>query len=112
MRVSPPLQELLRVTARLSDMPAYTFEALNPQGRTEQGVVEADSERAARSQLRTQGLLPLNLLRRGRAPSPCRATSCCGSARVFGRTDLVVWTRQLASLVAAGLPLERAHSPP
>ena len=42
-------------------MPAYTFEALNPQGRTEQGVVEADSERAARSQLRTQGLVPLSV---------------------------------------------------
>ncbi len=88
-------------------MPAYTFEALNPQGRTEQGVVEADSERAARSQLRTQGLLPLSLS----AVTAAKARPgdiVLWQPRTFSRTDLVVWTRQLASLVAAGLPLERS----
>ena len=43
-------------------MPAYSYAALNAQGHTEQGVVEADSERAARSQLRSQALVPLKVL--------------------------------------------------
>ena len=88
-------------------MPAYSYAALNAQGRTEQGVVEADSERAARSQLRSQALVPLKVLAVA-APQARPGDIVLWSARVFSRTDLVVWTRQLASLVAAGLPLERA----
>jgi general secretion pathway protein F len=88
-------------------MPAYSYAALNAQGRTEQGVVEADSERAARSQLRTQALVPIKVLPVA-APQARPGDIVLWSARVFSRTDLVVWTRQLASLVAAGLPLERA----
>ena len=88
-------------------MPAYSYAALNAQGRTEQGVVVADSERAARSQLRTQALVPIKVLPVA-APQARPGDIVLWSARVFSRTDLVVWTRQLASLVAAGLPLERA----
>ena len=88
-------------------MPAYSYAALNAQGRTEQGVVEADSERAARSQLRTQALVPIKVLAVA-APKTRPGDIVLWSVRVFSRTDLVVWTRQLASLVAAGLPLERA----
>jgi general secretion pathway protein F len=88
-------------------MPAYSYAALNAQGRTEQGVVEADSERAARSLLRTQALVPIKVLPVA-APQARPGDIVLWSARVFSRTDLVVWTRQLASLVAAGLPLERA----
>ena len=88
-------------------MPAYSYAALNAQGRTEQGVVEADSERAARSQLRSQALVPLKVLPVA-APQARPGDIVLWTARVFSRTDVVVWTRQLASLVAAGLPLERA----
>jgi general secretion pathway protein F len=88
-------------------MPAYSYAALNAQGRTEQGVVEADSERAARSQLRSQALVPLKVLAVA-APKARPGDIVLWTARVFSRTDVVVWTRQLASLVAAGLPLERA----
>ena len=88
-------------------MPAYSYAALNAQGHTEQGVVEADSERAARSQLRTQALVPIKVLPVA-APKARPGDIVLWTARVFSRTDVVVWTRQLASLVAAGLPLERA----
>ncbi len=88
-------------------MPAYSYAALNAQGRTEQGVVEADSERAARSQLRSQALVPIKVLPVA-APQARPGDIVLWTARVFSRTDVVVWTRQLASLVAAGLPLERA----
>ena len=40
-------------------MPAFSFEALDPEGRTAKGVVEADSARSARSLVRARGLVPL-----------------------------------------------------
>jgi type II secretory pathway component PulF len=40
-------------------MPAFRFEAIDQAGKSQKGVLDADSARAARSQLRTQGLTPL-----------------------------------------------------
>ncbi len=86
-------------------MPAYRYEAIDADGKAAGGLVEADNAKAARSQLRGRGLVPLDV-----AP-----VSAAGGAaaqrftrRVFGPTTLAVWTRQLAGLVASGLPLERA----
>ena len=87
-------------------MPAYTFEALDAQGKARSGVLEAENAKAARSQLRTQGLVPLGVS--ALAASVQTAGASRWSRRVFGTTGLAVWTRQLAGLVGAGLPLERA----
>lgn len=87
-------------------MAAYTFEALTTLGKSEHGVVEADSERNARNQLRAQGLVPL-VLHMVTTQKKRTGDIVLWQSRVFSRTDLVVWTRQLASLVSAGLPLER-----
>ena len=40
-------------------MPAYSFEALDPHGQTRRGVLEADTAKHARSQLRSQDWGPL-----------------------------------------------------
>ena len=88
-------------------MPAYSFEALQPDGKPRKGVLEADTARAARAQLRAQGLAPLQV----EAISAGDAQKAQGTAqrqRAFNSTQLAVWTRQLAGLIAAGLPLERA----
>ena len=90
-------------------MPAFTFEALDAQGQTRKGILEADNARAARSQLRTQALVPLQV-------EPVAAGQSKGSASVsswltrpvFNSTSLAVWTRQIAGLVSSGLPIERA----
>ncbi len=42
-------------------MPAYAFEALDDQGATRKGLVEADSVKAARGMLRAQSLIPLQV---------------------------------------------------
>ena len=89
-------------------MPAYSFEALDPQGQMRRGVLEADTARTARSQLRAQDLVPLKV-------EPVQRTSSglntvIWESKVFGSTALAVWTRQLSGLVNAGLPLERALS--
>ena len=87
-------------------MPAYKFEALDADGRAKSGLVEADNAKAARSQLRAQGLVPLEVTQVAQAASD--ALSARFTRRVFTSTTLSVWTRQLAGLVASGLPLERA----
>ena len=87
-------------------MPAYTYQALDDAGKAQTGVLEAENAKAARSQLRTQGLVPLSVA--ALAASVQTAGTSRWARRVFGSTGLAVWTRQLAGLVGAGLPLERA----
>ena len=87
-------------------MPAYRFEAVDAAGATRSGVLEGDTAKAVRAQLRAQALVPL-------AVQPVEVAAAPGpGARwrrpVFGAAGLAVWTRQLAGLVGAGLPLERA----
>jgi general secretion pathway protein F len=89
-------------------MPAYAFEALDPQGQTRRGVLEADTARAARSQLRAQDWVPLKVDPVQRQSSGLNTV--IWESKVFSHTALAVWTRQLAGLVSAGLPLERALS--
>jgi len=94
-------------------MPAYTFEALDAQGATQKGLIDADTARAARTQLRARGLVPLQV-----EPAAASAAGASGqglrrelwASKAFNATGLMVWTRQLAGLVLAGMPLERALS--
>lgn len=97
-------------------MPAYSFEALDAQGQTRKGVLEADTAKAARGLLRAQALVPLLVapVGTGTAGSAAANESRFGlnttlfASRVFNTTALAIWTRQLAGLVSSGLPLERA----
>jgi general secretion pathway protein F len=87
-------------------MPAFKFEALNAAGKTTTGLIEADTARAARSQLRAQSLVPLEVTQIASAGTHGKGLQF--TRRVFSSTTLAVWTRQLAGLVGSGLPLERA----
>ncbi|NML13476.1 type II secretion system inner membrane protein GspF [Azohydromonas caseinilytica] len=90
-------------------MPAYRFEALDANGKTSTGLLDADNARAARAQLRAQALVPLQVQPvAGGAGGGAPAGMARWRGRVFGSTALTVWTRQLAGLVSSGLPLERA----
>jgi general secretion pathway protein F len=92
----------------IASMPAYSFEALDPQGQTRRGVLEADTARHARSQLRAQDWVPLKIDLQQAAKTGLQTV--IWESKVFGNDALAVWTRQLAGLVGAGLPLERALS--
>ena len=89
-------------------MPAFSFEALDDQGQTRKGVLEADTAKAARSQLRAQALVPLTVQAVGEGSASGPASSAWFTRPVFNATALAIWTRQLAGLVSSGLPLERA----
>lgn len=89
-------------------MPAYSFEALDTHGQTRRGVLEAETARAARSQLRAQALVPLQVVPVQRESSGLNTV--IWESKVFSATALTVWTRQLSGLVNSGLPIERALS--
>lgn len=84
-------------------MEAFRYEALDAAGRTVQGVVQADTPRQARAQLRAQGLLPseLSAVRsRDQARRPWQ--------RGLSSNELSLATRQLATLLASGLTVEQS----
>jgi general secretion pathway protein F len=94
-------------------MPVYSFEAISAAGDTRKGVIEADSAKAARGQLRAQALVPLKVepvSAQKDAAGHANAGRTWRQRRVFNATALAIWTRQLAGLVSSGLPLERALS--
>jgi len=90
-------------------MPAYRFEAVTAAGRFENGILDADSARQARNLLRERGLTPLAV-----TPVESGADRRSGGTPVLSRrlrdAELAMATRQLASLLTARLPLERALS--
>jgi general secretion pathway protein F len=88
-------------------MSGYRYEALAPDGKVRRGVLESDSPRQARARLREQGMLPVDV-------APIAAQEA-GPARGFapGRArlsaaELALLTRQLATLLDAGLTVEQA----
>ena len=93
-------------------MPAFSFEALDAQGQTRKGLMEADTAKSARSLLRAQALVPLSVepvqTGQSRDGAPAGLGQRLFTRPVLGASALAIWTRQLAGLVASGLPLERA----
>ena len=87
-------------------MPAYRFEAIDTHGKPRTGLLEGDNAKAVRSQLRNQGLVPIGV--EAVAAALGDGARVRFTRRTFSSTSLAVWTRQLAGLIGAGLPLERA----
>jgi general secretion pathway protein F len=89
-------------------MTAYRYRALNPAGKLVRGVLEGDSERQVRAQLRGQSLRPVEV---GEANRQTTGKSE-GRLRVWrsgiSAGDLALLTRQLATLVQSNLPLDEA----
>lgn len=88
-------------------MPAFEYKALNTQGKQMKGVVEADTARHARGLLREQKLMPLEI--EPVVEKEARSKSAGFSfRRGVSVAELALITRQIATLVAAGLPVEEA----
>jgi general secretion pathway protein F len=86
-------------------MPAFRFEAIDAAGKPQRGVIDADSARAARTQLRSQGLAPMVVEPAGSRARGAR-TQRLALGRKLSQREQALFTRQLASLLTAGLPLD------
>ena len=86
-------------------MAAFEFVALDERGRRRRGVREGDSRRQVRQTLREEGLTPLSVDQTVERSGGALRWS-------FGRgmslLELALFTRQMATLVGAGLPIEEA----
>ncbi|HEX8404797.1 MAG TPA: type II secretion system inner membrane protein GspF [Duganella sp.] len=91
-------------------MPAFRYEAVDAGGATKKGVLNSDSARSARSELRTLGLVPLKVDAIAAQVDAAGVTKSRGFGERLSTTELALFTRQLASLLEAGLPLEQAFT--
>ncbi len=90
-------------------MAAFDYQAVDSKGKTKKGVIEGDTPRQARAFLREQGLMPIEI-------TPTLASNKSAQGKLSTRkkkgkisaSELALITRQLATLVESGLPLEES----
>jgi len=94
-------------------VPVFSYKAMNAKGKTVNGIVDADTAKAARAKLRKDGLFPTDINEvseekalRGKGLS--MEIDLRALRGKVGLTDLAMTTRQLATLAAAGIPLVEA----
>jgi len=89
-------------------VPVYQYVGIDQKGKRASGMVDADSERAARFKLRRQGVFPTTLAPQGSASAPQKVGLNFDVSKFLNRVkvkDVAVMTRQLSSLLNAGIPL-------
>ncbi|WP_032695627.1 type II secretion system inner membrane protein GspF [Raoultella planticola] len=89
-------------------MALFHYQATDIHGKRRRGVLEADSARHARHLLREQALIPVRLDERQVNHQHSTRGIWLFRPRVVSSAELALLTRQLATLVAASLPLEEA----
>ena len=98
-------------------MAAYAYQALDAKGRKKSGILEADTERQVRQQLREKSLIPISVeeaetgnrvqKKEGLPLSKTGQPLLRRRAARISSGDLALISRQMASLVGGGLPLEQ-----
>ncbi|HYB34151.1 MAG TPA: type II secretion system inner membrane protein GspF, partial [Steroidobacteraceae bacterium] len=87
-------------------MGAFEYTALDSAGKERKGILEGDTPRHIRQLLREQQLLPVSVAEV--AQREAKRQRSFSLARRVSAADLALFTRQLATLVRAGLPLEES----
>lgn len=89
-------------------MAAFEFQALDNKGKQHKGVLEADSSRQVRQQLRDKGWMPLSVDSANDKQKKTGFLANFSRGPSLSTPDLALITRQLATLIAAGLPIDEA----
>ncbi|KJY84094.1 general secretion pathway protein GspF [Vibrio galatheae] len=87
-------------------MAAFEYKALDAKGKTKKGVIEGDTARQVRARLKEQGLIPVELSEARQKAKKNANQATFQFKRGISTPDLALITRQLATLVQSGMPLE------
>jgi general secretion pathway protein F len=87
---------------------AFEYTALDAGGREQTGILEGDTPRHIRQMLRERQLLPVAVNEIAQKESSRQKSTSFSFSRGVSASDLSLFTRQLATLVRAGLPLEES----
>ena len=93
-------------------MAKFQYVAMDTGGKEKKGIIEAETEQDAVNALKQQQLFPTSIIA-AKTTNPGQTAAKGGKGMGFGmpkipRKDLTTMTRQLATLLEAGLPLVRA----
>lgn len=89
-------------------MGVFSYQAVTPQGETRSGTITASSEQEAVASIQTMGLMVMNVASDPAAGAANESRLGFGTRKSLKHDDIVDLTRQLAVLIGAGLPLDRA----
>jgi general secretion pathway protein F len=89
-------------------MGAFEYTAVDPGGHESRGILEGDTARHVRQLLRERQLLPVSVNAVSEQEKSHKRGFSLSLARRVSATHLALFTRQLATLVKAGLPLEES----
>ena len=88
-------------------MAAFEYKALDAKGKTKKGMLEADTAKQVRQQLREKGLVPLEIAQASQKEKQTAAGFSLFQPKISA-ADLALITRQLATLVGSALTIEAA----
>jgi len=95
-------------------MPVYHYKGYRNDGGAATGIIDAESPKVARVKLRKVGVFPTDIAEQNsgtagsKAGSPGKSSAGIGRSPALSTTDVAMMTRQLATLLVAGLPLVEA----
>lgn len=89
-------------------MGAFEYTAVDGTGKERRGILEGDTARHVRQLLRDQQLLPLSVTEVAEREASRQQSTSFTLRRSLNSADLALVSRQLATLVSSGLPLEEA----
>jgi general secretion pathway protein F len=91
-------------------LPFFQYKAVTPAGEVQEGVLEASSTPAAVARLQDMGFIPIRAVEAGaaKAAAPAGARAPLFQRNKVTSQDIAIITRELATLLKAGLPLDRS----
>ena len=91
-------------------MPTYAYSAVDPSGRKKSGVIEAQDEQSAVKMVLQEGRFVVDIKQEAAVSQKSRTADGEKKKSRSNRSDLALFTRRLADLASAGLPLDRVLS--
>ena len=87
-------------------MGAFEYQAIDAEGKTQKGLIEADTAKQARQQLRGMSLMPLEI---GEVSQTLLGGDIKSRRDKINVATVALITRQIATLISAGQPVESAY---